>query len=139
MHPCGCSSPITDSNGSTLVLVERLCNCLVTCSKDSSHPAARYGHLVRALSSRLLAQSNSVSTSPSITSRAAHGQFFRRLRAELFLPIFRRALPKAHQIHGHPGQQQHKLIKKSGMVLSLCRTHCWDNRRHFHPYTPAAP
>lgn len=112
MHSRECASPITEMNGSTLVLVERLCNCLVTCSKDSGHPAARYGHLVRALSSRLLAQSNSVSTSPSFTGRVAHGRFSRLLLVEPFLPIFRRALPKAHRVHGHPDQRQHKHIKK---------------------------
>ncbi|GHJ85529.1 hypothetical protein NliqN6_1931 [Naganishia liquefaciens] len=51
----------------TLVLVERLCNCLVTCSKDSGHPAARYGHLIRALSSRLLAQSSSAAPSRAVS------------------------------------------------------------------------
>lgn len=48
---------------STLALVERLCNCLITCSQDSGHPAARYGQLVRALSLRLLSQTGSVSPS----------------------------------------------------------------------------
>jgi hypothetical protein len=51
---------------STLVLVERLCNCLITCSKDGGHPAARYGQLVRALASRLAAQSNSVRYSKTL-------------------------------------------------------------------------
>ncbi|KAJ9109091.1 hypothetical protein QFC21_000419 [Naganishia friedmannii] len=51
----------------TLVLVERLCNCLVICSKDVGHPAARYGKLVRALASRLAAQNNSVAPSRNVS------------------------------------------------------------------------
>lgn len=108
---------LTVPDSRTLVLVERLCNCLITCSHDSGHPAARYGQLIRALSSRLLLQTGSVSPSSTGGLASAHRAYCHLGRAKqsrvsradgrVFGKLFER--PQDH-VGGHSIQSTDKCL-----------------------------